>query len=197
MGHIVPRPRGASRRDLIVPFGTPRAVRGPLALADGDHDASRLDTRRGEIPVARYRHRLPKGAEVMKKILLAYDGGEPAKRALDQAVELATHFGASVGVISVVPVHPGRVPIDPWDDRTVHAEELLEARKVLREAGIEAELLEPGGDPAKTIEHVADERGYDTIVIGTRGLGNLARTLQGSVSEHVAAHAHVTVVVAR
>ena len=29
-------------------------------------------------------------------------------------------------------------------DRTVHAEELLEARRVLHEAGIEAELLEPG-----------------------------------------------------
>lgn len=133
----------------------------------------------------------------MNKILLAYDGGEPARRALDQTVELANRFDATVGVISVVPVRPGRAPMDPWDDRTVHAEELLEARKLLREAGIEAELLEPGGDPAKTIERVADERGYDTIVIGTRGLGALGRTLQGSVSEHVATNAHVTVVVAR
>ncbi len=133
----------------------------------------------------------------MDKILLAYDGGEPARRALDQTIELARHFEATVGVISVVPVRSGRAPVDPWDDRTVHAEELLEARKLLREAGIEAELLEPGGDPAKTIERMADERGYDTIVIGTRGLGNLGRTLQGSVSEHVATNAHVTVVVAR
>ncbi len=133
----------------------------------------------------------------MNKILLAYDGGEPARRALDQTVELAKRFEATVGVISVVPVRPGRAPMDPWDDRTVHAEELLEARKLLREAGIEAELLEPGGDPAKTIERMADERGYDTIVIGTRGLGALGRLLQGSVSEHVATNAHVTVVVAR
>lgn len=133
----------------------------------------------------------------MNKILLAYDGGEPAKRALEQTVELANRFDATVGVISVVPIRPGRAPMDPWDDRTVHAEELLEARKLLREAGIEAEILEPGGDPAKTIERMADERGYDTIVIGTRGLGTLGRTLQGSVSEHVATNAHVTVVVAR
>jgi nucleotide-binding universal stress UspA family protein len=180
-----------------VPFGTPRPVRGPLALADPGADALLLETSRDVFAGVRCRRRLPKGAQVMKKILLAYDGGEPAKRALDQTVELAKNFNASVGVISVVPVHPGRAPIDPWDDRTVHAEELLEARKLLREAGIEAELLEPGGDPAKTIEHMADERGYDTIVIGTRGLGTLARTLQGSVSEHVAANAHVTVVVAR
>jgi nucleotide-binding universal stress UspA family protein len=133
----------------------------------------------------------------MNKILLAYDGGEPAKRALDQTIELARKFGAQVGVISVVPVHPGRVPIDPWDDRTVHAEELLEARTLLREAGIEAELYEPGGDPAKVIEDVADERGYDTIIIGSRGLNTIARMLQGSVSDHVATHAHATVVVAR
>lgn len=133
----------------------------------------------------------------MEKILLAYDGGEPAKRALEQTIELARRFNASVGVISVVPVHPGRAPIDPWDDRTVHAEELIEARALLREAGIEAELLEPGGDPPKVIERIADERGYDTIVIGSRGLSSIAKMLQGSVSDHVATHAHATVVVAR
>jgi nucleotide-binding universal stress UspA family protein len=133
----------------------------------------------------------------MKRILLAYDGGLPAKRALEQTIELAKAFGAEVGVISVVPSRSGRAPVDPWDDRTVHAEELLEARRALRDAGIEAEMLEPGGHVARTIERVADERGYDTIVVGTRGLGSLARTLQGSVSEHVAAHAHATVIVAR
>ena len=133
----------------------------------------------------------------MKKILLAYDGGEPAQKALLQTIELAKLFDAEVGVISVVPVHPGRTPIDPWDDRTVHAEELLEARKQLREAGIEATLIEPGGDPAKTIERIAEERDFDTIVLGSRGLGTVARALQGSVSEHVAANARATVVVAR
>ena len=37
----------------------------------------------------------------------------------------------------------------------------------------------------------------DVVVVGTRGLGALGRTLQGSVSEHVATHAKATVVVAR
>jgi nucleotide-binding universal stress UspA family protein len=133
----------------------------------------------------------------MRKILLAYDGGEPARRALEQTIELAIRFGAEVGVISVVPIRSGHSPVDPWDDRTVHAEELLEARRALREAGIEAEMLEPGGDVARTIERVADERGYDTIVVGTRGLGSVAKALQGSVSQHVATHAHATVVIAR
>ena len=133
----------------------------------------------------------------MKRILLAYDGGEPAKRALEQTIELATAFGAEVGVISVVPARSAHSPVDPRDHRTAHAEELLEARRRLHEAGIDADLLEPGGDVARTIERVADERGHDTIVVGTRGLGSLAKALQGSVSEHVAAHAHATVIVAR
>jgi nucleotide-binding universal stress UspA family protein len=133
----------------------------------------------------------------MKKILLAYDGGEPARHALDTAAELALKFGATLSVVSVVPVHPGRAPVDPWDDSTVHAQELVEARRLLQERGIEADLMEPAGDPAKTIEHIAAEGGFDTIVLGSRGLSMVGRALQGSVSEHVATHAEATVVITR
>ena len=132
----------------------------------------------------------------MKKILLAYDGGEPARRALETTIELAKAFEASVSVVSVVPVHTGRSPVDPWDDRTVHAQELVEAKELLIKNGLEPNLLEPAGDPAKKIEEIAREGGYDTIVMGSRGLGVLERTLQGSVSEHVVTHSDATVVIA-
>jgi|MudIll2142460700_1097286.scaffolds.fasta_scaffold698770_2 nucleotide-binding universal stress UspA family protein len=132
----------------------------------------------------------------MKKILLAYDGGEPARHALDTAAELALTFGASLSVVSVVPTHVGRAAgPDPWDDAPVHAQELAEASRLLREKGIEADLMEPAGDPAKTIEHIAEEGGFDTIVIGSRGLSAVGRVLQGSVSEHVATHTTATVVI--
>jgi nucleotide-binding universal stress UspA family protein len=133
----------------------------------------------------------------MRKILLAYDGDEPAKRALEQTIELATKLGAAVGVISVVPAAGPEGASDPWDDREVHAEELLEARRRLREAGIDAEVYEPDGDVAQSIERIADEHGYDVIILGTRGLGSVSRAMQGSVSEHVATHAHSTVIVTR
>jgi nucleotide-binding universal stress UspA family protein len=133
----------------------------------------------------------------MEKILLAYDGGKPARRALDLTADLAHRYGASVSVISVTPVHPGRTPMDPWDDRPVHLAELREAQQLLREQGIEARLPAPAGDPAKTIEQVATEGGYDTVVVGSRGLGAVSRALQGSISEHVATHAQATVIVAR
>jgi nucleotide-binding universal stress UspA family protein len=133
----------------------------------------------------------------MKKILVAYDGGEPARRALDVAADLAAKFGAAIGVISVIPYHPGRSPIDPWDDRSVHTAELAEARTFLAIRGITPVLHEPAGDPASAIEEVAETHGYDMVVVGSRGLGALGRAMQGSVSEHVATHTTATVVVAR
>jgi len=133
----------------------------------------------------------------MQKILLAYDGSEAAQRALGTAADLATALGATVSVVSVVPTHGGRLGMDPWDDSEVHAKELVEARTLLRERGIEAQLLEPIGETAQTIERIARDGEFDTIVVGTRGLNALERALQGSVSEHVATHAEATVVVAR
>ncbi len=139
----------------------------------------------------------PRKESEMEKILVAYDGTEPSKRALAAAASLGKAFGAQLGVVSVVPRRPGRFPTDPWDNRKVHAAELVEARDLLRAEGLEAELIEPVGDPAVMIEHVAENGGYDTVVVGARGLGAIDRMLQGSVSAHVATHASTTVVVAR
>jgi nucleotide-binding universal stress UspA family protein len=133
----------------------------------------------------------------MKNILLAYDGGAPAQKALELAIDLTKKFDASLSVVSVVPVHPGRSAIDQWDDRAVHDQELFEARRLLAQNGIEAELIEPSGDPAKQIEKIATMGNFDTIIVGSRGLRGLERILQGSVSEHVATNATATVVVAR
>ena len=133
----------------------------------------------------------------MRNILVAYDGGEPAHRALETGIELAERLGASLGVVSVIPVRAGRSPIDPWDDRIVHDQQLAEARGIVARHGISAEMFAPAGDPARTIERLADRGHYDTIVVGSRALGTIDRLVQGSVSEHVATHANATVVVAR
>ena len=134
----------------------------------------------------------------MKRILLAYDGTPAADTALATTVILAKAVNAEVGVVSVVPVHPGRTPVDPWDDRPVHAGQLERARQLLTEEGIEPVILsEPAGDPAIVIEEEAQRGGYDTIVVGSRRMGAVSRLLQGSVSEHVATHAKATVVIAQ
>jgi nucleotide-binding universal stress UspA family protein len=131
----------------------------------------------------------------MQRILLAYDGGEPARRALETAAELALAFRASLSVVSVVPVGPDGKPTEPWDGGEAHARELHDAQRALAEHGLQVDLLEPLGDPARTIERIAAEGGFDTIVIGSRGLSALDRVLRGSISEHVVTHTSATVVV--
>ena len=90
------------------------------------------------------------------------------------------------------------VDTDPCDDDVTHALEPWEAREIVRRSGLEPTLVERAGDPAETIERIAREGDFDLIVVGSRGLWDEAeRYMGGSVSEHVAAHARVTVVVAR
>ena len=130
-----------------------------------------------------------------KKILIAYDGSEQAKRALTFAVELAKVAQAKIGVVSVVPVHAGRIGVDPWDDQKVHSEELLEARRIVTEYGITPQLHEPYGEVADEIVRTATDGGYDHVVIGSRHLNLVERTLQGSVSEAVAVRFPATVTI--
>ena len=120
-----------------------------------------------------------------ERILVAYDGSEQARRALDYAVRLAKLCGARLGVVSVVPVHAGRVGLDPWDDAVVHSSELREARDVILGAGITPTLHEPFGEVAEAIVRTARDGGYDHIVMGSRHLGLFDRILRGSVSEAV------------
>jgi len=133
----------------------------------------------------------------MKKILLAYDGSPAAERALHTTAELATLSGSAVTLLGVLsPISPGseRYPASVPDDLGWALER---ARGVLSARGIEATTAEYEGDPAATIEWLADEEGFDTIVVGSRARGWLRRMLDGSVSGHVATHARETVVVAR
>jgi nucleotide-binding universal stress UspA family protein len=133
----------------------------------------------------------------MHKLLLAYDGTDHSRRALEMTATMAHKFEADVTVVSVVPTRSGRSPVDPWDDSTVHTQELLEAGRLLREQGIEPRLVETYGNVPETIEKLAEAGEFDAIIVGSRGLSMLDRALQGSVSEHIAANAGTTVIVAR
>jgi nucleotide-binding universal stress UspA family protein len=132
----------------------------------------------------------------MKKILVAYDGSAPARRALETAAALAAAEEATVTVISVVPEALGlAVLTDPSDDAAVHRDQLADAVAFLEKRRIQAETLQPAGDPARAIESVARTGGFDTVVLGSRGRGAVSRALLGSVSSHVATHVKGTVVI--
>ena len=127
----------------------------------------------------------------IEKILVAYDGSEEARRALDYGIGLAKLAGAQLGVVSVVVVHaahPARMSgVEPWDDDKVHEAELTDAVGVARAADLDVEVHRPHGDPAEKLIEVADEHGYDHIVLGHRHLGHVERLVARSVSAKVSA----------
>lgn len=131
----------------------------------------------------------------MQRILLALDGSAGAKRALEMAAELAIAFRASLSVVSVVPFDQHGRPIEPWDGGETRARDLREAKRMLAERGLAVDLLEPLGDPAPTIERIATEGGFDTIVIGSPGNEALDQVSLARVPVHVVTHASATVVV--
>jgi nucleotide-binding universal stress UspA family protein len=53
------------------------------------------------------------------------------------------------------------------------------------------------GEPDKEIVRLSEELSIGTIVIGSRGLGAVRRSLMGGVSESVVRHAHCPVFVVR
>lgn len=137
----------------------------------------------------------------MKTILVGYDDSEPAMRALARAAELAVAFDAEVIVTSVAPALVGAVaargigPIDPADPPELHREELRHAASFLGERGIRATYTVALGNPATEILDLAESRGADLIVVGTREAGLLERLVAPSVSGSVKRKAHCDVLV--
>jgi nucleotide-binding universal stress UspA family protein len=137
----------------------------------------------------------------MKQILVATDGSENGRHALDEAVELAAAAGAKLTVVYVRHVPP---PVlgEPFYQRSLsvelrHANETVAiATGVAHTAGVEAEAEVLEGDPAKRIVELARLLDVDLIVVGSRGLGTVANALLGSVSRDVLHHADRPVLIA-
>jgi nucleotide-binding universal stress UspA family protein len=133
------------------------------------------------------------------KILVAYDGSEHSRRALEWAARLDGK--PEVSVISVAPALEDspkiRDAIDPRSDVELHRRELNEAATILGESGVEAETLLKVGHPAEEIIDTAIEGEFDLIIIGIHGMSAMRRFLIGSVADRVVRHALVPVLVAR
>jgi universal stress protein A len=135
----------------------------------------------------------------MQTIVVGYDEGEPATRALARAAELAKMFGGRLVVTSVarafVPAGHGLGPEDPVDTIAEHDDQLQNASAFLAEQGVTAEYRTGLGDPAHEIVRLADEVGAELIVVGTREPGFIARLFGQSVSGGVQRHAHCDVLI--
>lgn len=154
----------------------------------------------------------PSGSWSPRTIVVGYDGTRPAERALERAVELARAFGAKVVVADVaapepLQATPGAFGVMPYytytHERVVRTDEQLWRRHreqvdaLLAGAGVEHEFAGVVGEPVAEIVDVAEQRGADLIVVGTREPGFLERLFTGSVSQGVTRQAHCDVLVVR
>lgn len=138
-------------------------------------------------------------------IVVGFDGSDNARRALETAMELVSEEGV-VHVVTAFHMRSAaqtaemmaslpeefRGAFDLMEGPRTHlhdAEALLEHRGV----GHEGHLVED--EPASAILDVAEEVGADLVVVGSRGLGRVARFLRGSVSTRVASHAKTSFLV--
>lgn len=132
------------------------------------------------------------------RFLLAYDGSEPARRALEHLIAQAANLKAfEVYLLNVQePVHMSEVdPIPVISGKSAaevaatHRERgaklLAAAQAKLEAAGIPVVAHADAGPPAPTIAKHAAEAHADLIVMGTRGMGALAALTLGSVAQKV------------
>ena len=123
----------------------------------------------------------------MKNIILAYDGSDPAKRALERTAELAN--GAAVTVVSAVHIFPpiGRAAVTIDEDEVAERQqELKDAAAYLRGKGIEPQTVEARGiDVGDAILEEARGSNADLIVVGSSGKNLAERIVLGSVSSKV------------
>jgi nucleotide-binding universal stress UspA family protein len=137
----------------------------------------------------------------MQQIIVAYDGTESAKRALERGADVAKAFDAKVIVTSVASLlHSGPRATQQYelhspsgsdpeiqrDSLADHEAELADATAFFAERGIEAEPVAVSGDPASAIVSLAEQRGADLLVVGTREAGLTERVVHHSVSQRIA-----------
>lgn len=138
---------------------------------------------------------------MISRILVAYDGSEPANKAFSFALDLAKKYQASISVIAIAK------PPDFGDD--VETEAILENsqnhyRQLLTNLkpralteGVNTTFEVAVGHPAEQIIYHAEKNGADLIVMGHRGKGFFERLRLGSVSRGVIHYANCAVTIVR
>ena len=126
----------------------------------------------------------------MRKIVVAYD--DPVSATLERAAELAESVGAALVVTNVTTPLEG----DDGGEAARRAEAKLdEARRRLAGREVSIDFVPTIGPPGEAIVSLAEERGADLIVVGTRKKGFFERLVEGSVNQEVLRRASCDVLV--
>jgi nucleotide-binding universal stress UspA family protein len=125
----------------------------------------------------------------VQTLLVAYD--DPSSQTLARAADYAEQLGATLVVTNVAPPKDA----NPSDSDRIAQQRLAQAAAYLRDRGLEGELVATKGSPADAIVRLAQERGVDLIVVGSRHKRFFERLVEGSVNQNVLRRAGCDVLV--
>lgn len=144
-----------------------------------------------------------------KSLLVAVDGSKHGRKALELACHLAKVDNAELHILHVPEVLPHEATLI-WGIGAVAIGDELKEMEALGHriiSGAEAEAHKLGverihthvmkGEPARTILKQTEALGVDVVVLGSRGLEDLAGLVMGSVSHKVTNHAKCGVITIR
>ncbi len=139
-----------------------------------------------------------------EKILIATDGSEYTKNAVDYGIDLAKSTGAKLSAIYVVDTAAfASIPMDAaWESmyELLKQEGDLAIKYVTERAQVEGLEVEGNlieGHPADEIIRYSEKNSISLIVMGTLGKSGLDRFLLGSVAEKVVRNSKIPVLVVR
>jgi len=146
----------------------------------------------------------------MKKMLVAYDGSEASKKAIDM-VEKCANKEDEITLLTVVPAELAessftKMLLPTIDLSTVVSsgsfkqkamESLSKIVKEIEYNVSKVNVVVEAGDPADEILMSAKKHESNLIILGYKGYGKEGRFLLGSVTDKVVRHASVSVLVVR
>jgi len=140
-----------------------------------------------------------------KKILAGVDGSETSMKALKHAIELAEIHDSELHIISVLEEFklPFASQYELWasESRDEQVSKVLEemnsaVMSVKKEnIKIDVETRIEEGKPAKVMTEIAEDEGFELIVLGGTGLGRVEEFLLGSTSREVVNTSKVPVLI--
>jgi nucleotide-binding universal stress UspA family protein len=147
-------------------------------------------------------------SSIFRKIMVATDGSELVKKAVDSAIEIAKSSNAKLYAVHVIALgdyySPMPLSIDVEWMKAMEEHLRIQGKEAIdyvenagRDANVEVEPVILEGNPANEIVDFAEKNDIDLIVMGTQGKTGIQRFLIGSVAENVVRHSIKTVLVVK
>ena len=146
----------------------------------------------------------------MKKMLVAYDGSEASKKAIDM-VSKCSNKEDEITLLTVVPAELAESSFTKMLLPTIDLSEVVKSgsfkqkaveslSKIVKEIEYnvsKVNVIVEAGDPADEILITAKKQEANIIILGYKGYGKEGRFLLGSVTDKVVRHASMSVLVVR